>query len=221
MAQGRPRNQKPLTIGRILTEALALADESGLPSLSMRALGRRLGVEAMAIYHHIPNKEALLDALVDAVFTEIERPVGDWRPGMRARSASARAALRRHPWAIGLLESRLHPGPVALSHQNDVVGFLRGHGFSPRAAAQVLTFTDAYVYGFVIQESELPTDPAPVVDSLREPGGGTPYPHLAEIVADVVGPGYDFADEFEVGLDLLLDAIETLRLGNAKAPTTS
>ncbi|MBM6399303.1 TetR/AcrR family transcriptional regulator C-terminal domain-containing protein [Phycicoccus sonneratiae] len=212
MDQGHPGGRGSLTVGRIVEEATALADEGGLAALSMRALGRRLGVEGMAVYHHVANKEALLDALTDEVFREIALPAGeDWRTGLRARSVSERLVLRRHPWAIGLVETRTAPGPTTLGHQDHVIGYLRGAGFSPRAAAQVLAFLDAYVYGFVLQELALPADPTPVVRAVRERPGSTPFPHLEAVITEVVDAGYDFADEFEVGLDLLLDAMGALR----------
>ena len=119
--------------------------------------------------------------------------------------------LRRHPWAIGLVESRTAPGPLVLGHQDHVIGYLRERGFTVRAAVQVLAFLDAYVYGFVLQELALPSDPTPVTEVLRGREEPSPFPHLAAVVVEVVDAGYDFADEFEVGLDLLLDGIGALR----------
>lgn len=216
MNQGQPLHRGPLTVQSILEEATALADEGGLAALSMRALGRRLGVEGMAVYHHFANKDALLDALVDQVFHEMALPEGpDWRAGLRARSVSERMVLRRHPWAIGLVESRTAPGPITLAHQDHVIGYLRAHGFAGRASAQVLAFLDAYVYGFVLQELALPTDPTPVVEAVRAhegpSDGPSPFPNLEALISEVIDAGYDFADEFDVGLDLLLDGIGALR----------
>lgn len=212
MNQGGPAARGSLTVQRILDEAITLADGHGLAGLSMRALGRRLGVEAMAVYHHVANKEALLDALVDEVFREIALPEGeDWRVGLRTRSVSERLVLRRHPWAIGLVESRTAPGPITLSHQDHVIGYLRAGGFGVRAAAQALAFLDAYVYGFVLQELALPSDPTPVVETVRHHAGPSPYPNLEAVITEVVEAGYDFAEEFDVGLELLLDGIGALR----------
>ena len=212
MNQGQPSPRGVLTPQLILKEAMTLADGDGLAALSMRALGRRLGVEGMAVYHHFANKDALLDALVDQVFREMVLPEGDdWRVGLRARSVSERLALRRHPWAIGLVESRTAPGPITLAHQDHVVGYLRARGFGGRASAQVLAFLDAYVYGFVLQELALPADPTPVVESVRDHEGPSPYPNLEALIIEVIDAGYDFADEFDIGLDLLLDAIGALR----------
>lgn len=212
MSQGRPASRGSLTLERIVAEAMSLADGAGVAGLTMRGLGQRLGVEGMALYHHVANKEALLDALVDEVFREIARPGGEhWREGLRARSVSERQALRRHPWAIGLVESRTAPGPVMLAHQDAVIGYLRAHGFAVRAAAQVLAFLDAYVYGFVLQELALPADPSPVIETVRADEGATRYVHLEAVIAEVVQAGYVFGDEFELGLDVLLDGIGALR----------
>ena len=112
-----PSARTPLTRDRVVTEAIALADEKGLSALSMRALAGRLRVEAMSLYHHVAGKEALLDAMVDAVFAEIHLPVvgGDWRSELRARSVSGREVLLRHRWAVGLMDSSRTPGPESLS----------------------------------------------------------------------------------------------------------
>lgn len=212
MDQGQPTARGSLSVLRIVEEAMGLADEVGLSGLSMRALGRRLGVEGMALYHHFANKEALLDALVDRVFGEMTIPrSADWQAGLRERSMSERSVLRRHPWAIGLVESRTAPGPIMLGHQDRVIGYLRDCGFSLRAAAQVLAFLDAYVYGFVIQEIAVPTDPTPVVGTVRSHAATTPFVNLEALISEVIDDGYAFGDEFEVGLDLLLNGIEALR----------
>src|SRR3954466_12161623 len=102
------RRREPLTRQRAVDVAMALADASGIGALTMRRLAHELGVEAMSLYHHVPNKDAILDAMVDVVFGEIELPrtAGPWKATMRARAHSVRAALTRHPWAISLMESR-------------------------------------------------------------------------------------------------------------------
>src|SRR3954465_12282405 len=88
----------PLNRERVLRAAVALADESGSESLSMRKLGEAVGVEAMSLYHHVANKEDLLDGMIDVVFGEIDLPSGgkDWKTVMRQRAISARRVLSRH-----------------------------------------------------------------------------------------------------------------------------
>jgi AcrR family transcriptional regulator len=198
---------------------MSLADGGGLAMLSMRRLAEDLGVEAMSLYHHVANKDRILDGLVDAVFAEMAFPLdgGDWRTAMRERALSARAALARHPWALGLLESRSNPGPATLRHHDAVLGCLRGAGFTLALAAHAYAALDSYIYGFALQEANLPFgDPAELAQlaATLVPQLAGDYPHLAEMTAEhVLQPGYAFAQEFEFGLALLLDGLERLRSG--------
>ena len=146
----------PLSRARVLQAAVALADEAGLEAFSMRGLAQELGVVPMALYKHVANKEELLDGMVDIVFSEIEPPLGDldWRSAMRRRAISAREALKRHSWAIGLMESR-HPGPANLRNHNAVMGCLREAGFSFETAIHAYSVQDAYIYGFALQDKDL------------------------------------------------------------------
>ena len=114
----------------------------------------------MSLYHHVTNKDEILDAITDAVFSEIELPPvrADWRPAMRDRAISARRALGRHPWATPLMQSRTNPGAATLHHHDTVIGSLRRAGFSVAIAAHAFSLLDAYVYGFALQEANLPFD---------------------------------------------------------------
>ena len=150
----------PLTRDRVLQAALALADAGGIEALSMRKLGEAVGVEAMSLYNHVPSKADLLDGLIDLVFSEIELPSGaaGWRTAMRERAIAIRAALSRHRWAIGLMESRTSPGPATLRHHDAVLGCLRRAGFPVALAAHAYAVLDSYIYGFALQEASLPFD---------------------------------------------------------------
>ncbi|MDE3722697.1 TetR/AcrR family transcriptional regulator C-terminal domain-containing protein [Nocardiopsis sp. N85] len=199
---------------RIIEAAARVADRGGIAQVSMRNVGRELGVEAMSLYHHLAGKDALLDGLADWIFTRIElpEPRKPWRPAMADRAASARGALATHPWALGVIESR-SPGPALLSHHEAVLACLRHNGFSIPLAAHASSAIDAYVYGFVLTELNLPFDADESVDEFV--GGVRPqmppdrYPHLAELVADhVMGKDYTYGGEFAFGLDLILDSLE-------------
>ena len=150
-----------LSRGRIVEAAARVADAGGLRSVSMRNVAKELGVEAMSLYHHIAGKEALLDALADWIFSRIELPALDepWRPAMAARAGSARGVLSAHPWGLGLIESRRNPGPALLRHHDTVLGCLRRGGFPVAIAAHAFSVIDAYVYGFVLTELNLPFEP--------------------------------------------------------------
>lgn len=212
----------PLSRERILLAAVAVADEGGVHAISMRAVARHLGVEAMSLYHHVENKEALLDGVVDHVFAAIDLPPtpsndADWRPAIRARCRSAREVLARHSWALGLIDSRRNPGMVTLRHHDAVLGVLRRAGFSVPMAAHAVSLLDSYVYGFVVQQVSLPVLEA---DDLEEVAGGIleqlsdgELPHLAEMIVDhALQPGYDHLTEFDHGLDLILDALQARRV---------
>jgi AcrR family transcriptional regulator len=208
----------PLTRQRVLAAAMDFADREGLASLSMRNLAHELGVEAMSLYHHVANKGDILDGIVDVVFGEIELPSGgvDWKAAMRQRGISARAALRRHPWAIGLLESRSAPGPETLRHHDAVLGILRNAGFSVELAAHAFSALDSYVYGFAMQEANLPfhdtAELMAVAETIMADFPVDDYPYFAEITLEhVLKPGYDYGDEFLFGLDLILDGLERAR----------
>jgi AcrR family transcriptional regulator len=210
-----PAPRIPLTRERVLRAAVALADRDGVASLSMRRLARELGVEAMSLYHHVASKDALLDGMVDHVFSEIDLPAGeDWKAAMRQRAVSARAALRRHPWAIALMESRSTPGPANLRHHDAVIGCLRQAGFPVALTAHAYSILDAYIYGFALQEASLPFDtPEETAELAQSIMAGFPaadaYPHLAELATrHVLQPGYDYGDEYEFGLTLILDGLE-------------
>ncbi len=209
--------RKPLSSARVLQAAVALADEAGLDAFSMRALAQELGVVPMALYKHVANKEELLDGMVDIVFSEIELPTEnlDWRSAMRRRAISTREALRRHSWAIGMMESR-HPGPANLRNHNAVMGCLRGAGFSFEMAIHAYSLQDAYIYGFALQERDLGLEtPASAGEAAQRRaqtiGALGDYPHLVEIATKLPESGYDNAVEFAWGLDLILDGLDRLR----------
>ena len=202
----------------MLRTALRLADRSGIDSLSMRRLGQELGVEAMSLYNHVASKDDLLDGLIDLVFAEILVPPADagWRTAMRERAVSAREVLKRHPWALGVMESRSRPGPANLRHHDAVLAALRTAGFSVEMAAHAYSLLDAYIYGFTLNELSLPLDTheavAGVAEQILEENPAGAYPYLAEMVADIVmKPGYDYGDEFEYGLDVILDGLQRAR----------
>jgi AcrR family transcriptional regulator len=183
----------------------------------MRKLAQALGVEAMSLYNHVANKDEILDGMVDIVFSEVDLPAeGDWKTAMRQRARSIRETLLRHPWAIGLLESRHNPGPSTLQHHDAVLGRLRTAGFSIELTAHAYSALDSYIYGFALQELSLPFDtsqvPTEEAKAILQQMPANAYPHLREITLEhVLTPGYAYANEFEFGLELMLDGLERVR----------
>jgi AcrR family transcriptional regulator len=214
----RPRPRIPLSRDRVLRAAVTLADESGIESLSMRRLAQEFGVVPMALYKHVANKEDVLDGMVDIFFSEIDLPPNgcDWKTAMRQRAISTREVLTRHRWALGLTDSRMKPGPVNLRHHDAVIGCLRHAGFSIEMAIHTYSALDSYVYGFTLQEQTLPFDNpeevGDVAEVMLEQFPVDEYPYLREtIVEHITKNGWDYADEFEFGLDLILGALTRLR----------
>jgi AcrR family transcriptional regulator len=227
----------PLSKERVLYAAVALAARDGIESLTMRKLADELGAGVMSLYHYVPNKDELLDGMVDIVFGEIELPPTDvdWRSAMRRRAISTRDALNRHRWAVGLMESRTTPGLASLRLHNAVLGCLREAGFSIELTIQAYSVLDAYIYGFALQEKNVPFESAEesaavaeeqvrefaeLADERQMGTLADEFPYLAEVVAGHVAEvGYDFAAAFEYGLDLILDALEKRR--ETEAPRTT
>lgn len=213
-----PRTRKdriPLWRDRVLLAALAHADAVGLEGFTMRRLAQVLDVAPMALYRHVENKDDLIDGMIDLVFAEIELPEADldWKAWMRQRAFSVRQALVRHPWAVGLMESRRQPGPATLRHHDAVIGRLRGSGLSLGMVAHAYSVMDAYIYGFAMNQASFPTESGMETSELAavmaEQFPAEEFPHLAEFTFEhVMRPGYDYGDEFEYGLDLILDGLE-------------
>jgi AcrR family transcriptional regulator len=210
----RPRSQ-PLTRDDVLVAAVRLADRDGLAAVTMRSVAAEVGVEAMSLYHHVRGKDALLDGMVDLVFGEIHRPEidGDWRAELHKRSRSGRDVLLRHPWAIGLMNSRRAPGPATLVHHDAVIGCLRSGGFSIVLTAHAFALLDAHLYGFLTQEVSLAfqtgDDIGALAESMMADEPTDAFPHLRELMVEHVlaQPDYAFGDEFEYGLELILDGL--------------
>ncbi len=206
---------RKLSKGRIVEAALALADETGMERLTIRRLADALGVGPMSVYHYFPNKEAIIDAMVDAVFAQIALPPEDehWKPALRIRCLSVRDVLGRHRWAPPYMESRTSPGPATLRHHDAVLGCLRRGGLPNELVAHAYAIVDSYLYGFALEEAALPAgggegirEVAVEIAAAFDPEA---YPHLLAFTMEhVMQPGYRFADSFEFGLDLILDGLE-------------
>ncbi|MEV4180379.1 TetR/AcrR family transcriptional regulator [Streptosporangium canum] len=211
----------------MLEAAIRVADRGGVEAITMRRVAQELGVEAMSLYHHVPNKDAILDGVVDMVFAAIELPsaeCGDWRDAIRARASSARVVLSQHSWALGLMDSRRTPGTATLRHHDAVLGVLREAGFTLPMAAHAVSLIDSYVGGFVLQEANLPVttpdDVGEVAGDILDHLPADEFPYLTEMIVDhALQPGYDHTSEFGYGLALILDALEARRRQSPDAAT--
>jgi len=203
-----------LTRDKVLGAAVSLADRRGIEALSMRELGRQLGVEAMSLYNHVANKDDLLDGMVDMVIDEIDLPTldADWRDAMRSRAISARAAFTRHPWAARLIDSRVSSGPRRLRYFDAVIGVLRRAGFTVELAARAFSLIDSYIYGFGRQSLNMTSGDGgggPAAEAFVATLPADAFPYLAEMAATFAAhPGYDEDADFAFGLNLILDGLQ-------------
>jgi AcrR family transcriptional regulator len=207
--KAQPR--EPLSRQRALSAALALADAEGIGSLTMRRLAQELGVEAMSLYHHVASKDDILDGITDLVVGEIEVPATgtDWRLAMRHRANSAHEVLLAHPWAAMFIMSRFNIGIGMTRYLDATLGRLREGGFSIDGALDAWHTLDSHIYGFTLQELNLPFDAAEnqqVSAAALDLFDPVEFPHVVEVVTKISQTGR--VEEFEFGLDLILDGLE-------------
>ncbi|HEU0182350.1 MAG TPA: TetR/AcrR family transcriptional regulator C-terminal domain-containing protein [Agromyces mariniharenae] len=219
----------PLSRERVLRSAVDLADTAGIDALTVRRLAESLGVEAMSLYYHVPNKEAILDGIVELVFIEIEGEVGGfqvpeadaaWHDALRARILGARRVMLRHPWAPALLDSRTGLAPTTARYVDSVVGTLRSGGLSYDLIHHAMHALGSRMFGFS-QELGEDDDSGDDADMAQM---AAMVPHLAAMLAVVRHDDPDstlgWCDdqyEFEFGLDLILDGLARKRALEAQA----
>lgn len=216
----------PLSRRRVLRAAVELADREGLDALTMRRLAHELGVEAMSLYHHVANKEAVLDGVVEVVVGEILDAVGDvdapapeddWRAALRARVLAAREIMLRHPWAPRVLETRTAMSPEILGYFDGLLGILRAGGFSYDLVHHGMHALGSRALGFT-QELFEPDEDADADASAMLELMADRFPNLVGMLAEVAHDDPDgtlgWCDdqyEFEFGLELILEGLERRR----------
>jgi AcrR family transcriptional regulator len=223
-----PRARDPLTRDRVLRAGVDLADREGIQSLTMRNLARELGAEAMSLYYHVANKEAVLDGVVDVIMDEINEAVGkvegppaseDWKTVMRMRILAARQVLLRHRWASRLIETRTAISPTTMRYFDDLLGVLRSGGFSYDLAHHAMHALGSRALGFtqeLFEPENADTDDEDLANAMAEMADQ--FPHLTgmmmEVAHDDAHSTLGWCDdqfEFEFGLDLLLEGLDATR----------
>jgi AcrR family transcriptional regulator len=214
----QPRS--PLTRKRVLHTAVALADQGGIESLSMRKLAQALDVVPMALYRHVANKDELLNALIDVVVEEIDPPLdeAEWKTAIRARILSARRALLRHPWASRVMESRTEPTPTVLAYMDSMIGMFRAGGFSMDLTHHAMHTMGSRLMGFTQELFNDSGDTDTEMGAEMYEAMAATYPSIYELYltivhddSSIVGPGCDDQLEFEFALDLMLEGLERLK----------
>ena len=214
--QKKTQTRAPLNRERVLNQALQLADESGIESLSMRKLAEALSVKAMSLYNHVKNKDDIIDGLIDIVASEIELPDvnADWKSSMQKRANSAHDVLLRHPWATMEMVSRVNIGPAMLRYVDATIGCLREAGFSFEMADHAWNTIDAHIYGFTLQELNFPFEAEEYSEAAENYLSLIPadkYPYLNGMTQRVMSGEYDGIHDFEFGLELILDGLDQHR----------
>ncbi len=225
IAQIRP----PVTRERVFRAAITVADEGGIGALTMKGIASELDVEPMSLYYHVANKEAVLDGVVDALVTEIERAVsaldppleiGDWKTALRRRILTAREVMFRHRWAPSVIESRTDSGQATMQYFDAVLGHMRAGGFSYDLAHHALHALGSRVLGFTQELFEPDDEGGQVDDEIMEAIAqmADQLPHIAGMVQEIAHDDPDSTlgwcddqTEFEFALDLILDGLERLR----------
>jgi AcrR family transcriptional regulator len=218
----------PLSRERVLRAAIELADTAGLEAVTMRNLAHGLGVEAMSLYYHVSNKEALLDGMVEMLVAEVEdeiggfsveRAVADWMAVIRSRILAARRVMLRHRWAPALLESRSNMPAQLMRYFDSMLGIMVEAGFDFDLAHHAMHALGSRFLGFD-QELFKPNAATPEdanEEMLADLASHLPYlsAMLAEVVHDDPDSTLGWCDdqsEFEFGLDIVLEGLERRRL---------
>jgi AcrR family transcriptional regulator len=212
-------SRSPLTRERVLQAAIAVADDGGIESLSMRKLGQSLGFEAMSLYNHAENKDDILDGIVDLVVREIELLPGgtDWKASLRDQVMAARLVMLRHPWAPRVIESRTDPGPATMRYMESVIGMLSDGGFSVDQTHHAVHVLGSRMFGFTqeLWDDSGKSGPSPEAAAILAQRMADTYPHITKLAMAVSHDGglggCDDDVEFAFGLDLILDGLERQR----------
>jgi AcrR family transcriptional regulator len=208
-----PNNERrvPLSRERVLRTAVGLADQGGIESLTMRRLGQELGVKAMSLYNHVASKDDILDGIADLIVSDIDVPAAgtDWRTAMRQRAISAHEVLLAHPWAAHLIMSRFNIGPGMTRYLDATLGRLREGGFSITGALDAWHALDSHLYGFTLQQLNLPFEAEEAQQASASVLAQLPadeFPHVVEVITEIMQSGR--TEDFEFGLDLILDGLQ-------------
>ncbi|MFH8609246.1 TetR/AcrR family transcriptional regulator [Streptomyces sp. NPDC018029] len=229
---GRPtRGPKPgLTLDRIVTEAVRLADAEGLSAVSMRRLSTELGTGTMSLYRYVRGKSELVDLMLDRVYAPPEEPegaapwTGTWREGVEQYARETLVLYRRHPWLLQVNQARPVLGPGAVGGLDRTLSRIKPMGLTDPELIGVIVMTEGYVTGIArtqVHEVEATkntglSDQAfweaqtPVLERVMTSGR---YPTLAGLSEDSFGPDFD---HFEFGLQRLLDGLDVLVASRAR-----
>lgn len=220
-AEGVAPQRMPLSKERVLRAAIALADKSGIDSLTMRRLAQELGVEAMSLYYYVATKDDILGGIVEIVLKEVELPAGgDWKTAIRRSAISFHDALARHQWATSLMMTGTGTGAARMRYMESLLGRLREAGFSANMTHHAYHALDSHIMGSTLwaagYSAMAKANPDFAKDFARQLPAAE-YPYFAEHVEQhITKSARDGVSEFEFGLDLILDGLEKIRASTAR-----
>ena len=197
----------PLDRRRIALAALDLIDEEGLEALSMRKLGARLGVEAMALYHHFPDKAHLLDVVAELLLKDVKAPAsGDWRKRLAIAARRYRQVAVDHPNAFALLTTRRTAGPNAHAAFEGILAVLMDAGFKGSKLAKAFRLVGYFSGG--AGHAEIATREGSTVAARGDRRGADAeaFPLLASVQPHFSADRLDAI--FEFGLSAIIGALE-------------
>jgi AcrR family transcriptional regulator len=214
-ARGRARHA--LDTDAVVETALRIADTEGVDAVSMRRIASELRVGTMSLYHHVADKDELLELMADATSAELIVPgeiLGDWREALRAIAHRTRDAFLRHPWLIDTAGTRPLVTRNSLRHVEQSVAIVAALDVDRDTAIAMVMATDDYTIGHVFRQTRIGTGDRPVatdadharVRALLDTGE---FPHLAEVFADernITPP----PDTFDTGLEWLFDGMQAV-----------
>jgi AcrR family transcriptional regulator len=209
---GQPRRREPLTRQRVVRAALQIMDTEGLEAVTMRRIGRELGVEAMSLYNHVEDKEDILDSICEEVVGEFEAPTADgWAEAARAAAFEYRRLLLAHPNVLTLMTERKRPfnSLNALRVYEYALEVFRSAGLTEMDAIQAFHSFGSYILGAVTMELGLmvgsPNEDEEAHREMARLVASADLPRLQEALPHMVN--CDLDEQFAFGLDLLIDGI--------------
>jgi hypothetical protein len=213
------KDRHKLTRTTIVVVAVKIADKDGINLVSMRKVANKLGVEAMSLYHHFANKDDLIAGMIEHVAPRIDPPNQNtsWQDAMRKRAHTTKHILENHPWATLLFMSGINDGPRMLKYADSTIGYLMQAGFSSAQADYAWNIVDSYIYGFDMKRQNFPFKPSEykkVAAEYLPYISQTELPHMYAMSESIIDGSHDGIQDFDFGLDIILEGLESKRVQN-------
>jgi|GEM_PF-736689 len=213
----KQKNNEKLTKAKIVQRAIVLSDKDGFEKLSMRRLADSLNVEAMSLYHYFSSKKELVAEMVDSLVPVVDPPdcVTDWQEPMRKRAHAVRNVFISHPWMVQQFVAEINVGPSMLAYVDASIGYSVHAGFSYKMADYAWNMIDSYIYGFNLRAQNHPVEPSEYQNAAKQYLHMIPqsqYRYMHGLTMQIIEGSHDGIQDFDFGLNLILDALEEIRV---------